>query len=140
MEPFVIEGGVSHLIVAGLHCMEGDHIGPPPPGLFGSLLAPEQLRQVADELRAEIGLIADPLVLVGLLASDHGPSRTYADYTEKGCREVGVRFDLRTIHRLEAEAAISSANADPGVHGVILYYPIFGTEQDRYLRTWSEGT
>lgn len=86
------------------------------------------------EVRAEIARIPDPLVLVGLLATDHGPSRTYADYTDKGCREVGVRFDLRTIHRLEAEAAISSANADPDVHGVILYYPIFGTEHDRYLR------
>jgi 5,10-methylene-tetrahydrofolate dehydrogenase/methenyl tetrahydrofolate cyclohydrolase len=87
-----------------------------------------------DELRAAVAAIADELVLVGFLASEHGPSRTYADYTEKACRDVGVRFDLRTVHRLEAEAAIIDANRDPKVHGLIVYYPIFGTEQDRYLR------
>src|SRR5262249_19228672 len=98
-------------------------------------LDPSQLAEVfRDELRAEITAINDELTLVGFLASDHGPLRTYADYTEKGCREVGVRFDLRSVHRLEAEAAILRANRDPKVHGLIVYYPIFGTEQDRYLR------
>jgi methylenetetrahydrofolate dehydrogenase (NADP+)/methenyltetrahydrofolate cyclohydrolase len=35
---------------------------------------------------------------------------------------------------LDAEAAVRSANADPGVHGIMIYYPIFGTEQDAYVR------
>jgi methylenetetrahydrofolate dehydrogenase (NADP+)/methenyltetrahydrofolate cyclohydrolase len=99
------------------------------------ILDPNQVAEVyRDELRAEVGSIGDELTLVGFLASDHGPSRTYADYTEKGCLEVGVRFDLRAVHRLEAEAAITQANRDPKVHGLIVYYPIFATEQDRYLR------
>jgi methylenetetrahydrofolate dehydrogenase (NADP+)/methenyltetrahydrofolate cyclohydrolase len=98
-------------------------------------LDPSQLADVyRDELRAEVAAIGDELTLVGFLATDHGPSRTYADYTEKGCREVGVRFDLRAVHRLEAEAAILHANRDRKVHGLIVYYPIFGTEQDHYLR------
>jgi 5,10-methylene-tetrahydrofolate dehydrogenase/methenyl tetrahydrofolate cyclohydrolase len=98
-------------------------------------LDPSQVAEVfRDELRAEVAAISDELVLAGFLASDHGPSKTYANYTEKGCGEVGVRFDLRTVHRLDAETAIRQANSDPRVHGVIVYYPIFGTEQDRYLR------
>ena len=26
------------------------------------------------------------------------------------------------------------ANADPRVHGVLVYYPVFGTQQDTYVR------
>jgi methylenetetrahydrofolate dehydrogenase (NADP+)/methenyltetrahydrofolate cyclohydrolase len=47
---------------------------------------------------------------------------------------VGVAFDLVRVHRLEAEAAIQQANADEAVHGIFVYYPIFGTGQDTYLR------
>jgi methylenetetrahydrofolate dehydrogenase (NADP+)/methenyltetrahydrofolate cyclohydrolase len=99
------------------------------------LLDPSQVAEsFRSELRTEIATIPDPMVLVGFLATDHGPSRTYADYTDKACREVGVRFDLRIVHRLETEQAIGQANTDPNVHGIIIYYPIFGTEQDGYLR------
>jgi methylenetetrahydrofolate dehydrogenase (NADP+)/methenyltetrahydrofolate cyclohydrolase len=47
---------------------------------------------------------------------------------------VGVTFDLRHIKRLEAEADVLAVNADPRVHGVIVYYPVFGTQQDTYIR------
>ncbi len=73
-------------------------------------------------------------MLVGFLAAEHGPSATYADYTRRGCEDVGVRFDLRHVKRLDAEAAVLEANADPNVHGILVYYPVFGTEQDVYLR------
>ena len=48
--------------------------------------------------------------------------------------ELGIHFELRKFPRLEAEAAIRSANADPAVHGIMVYYPIFATEHDAYLR------
>jgi methylenetetrahydrofolate dehydrogenase (NADP+)/methenyltetrahydrofolate cyclohydrolase len=102
---------------------------------MATLLDPSQIAEIfREELRAEIGAIEDELLLVGLLATDHGPSRTYAEYTRKACDEVGVRFDLGTVTRLGAEAAIRRANTDPSVHGIIVYYPVFGTEQDHYLR------
>jgi methylenetetrahydrofolate dehydrogenase (NADP+) / methenyltetrahydrofolate cyclohydrolase len=85
-------------------------------------------------LRAEIAALPEPLTLVGILSADHGPSATYASYTAKGCEEVGVRFDLRPVPRLGAEEAIRQANADPAVHGIIVYYPVFNTSQDAYLR------
>src|SRR6202042_1509991 len=36
--------------------------------------------------------------------------------------------------RLDAEAEVIGANQDPAVHGVLVYYPVFGTQQDVYLR------
>jgi methylenetetrahydrofolate dehydrogenase (NADP+)/methenyltetrahydrofolate cyclohydrolase len=86
------------------------------------------------ELRAEVAALPEPLTLVGILADEHRPSRTYAEYTRKGCADVGVRFDLREVKRLDVEGAIRAANADPGVHGVLIYYPVFGTQQDAYVR------
>jgi methylenetetrahydrofolate dehydrogenase (NADP+)/methenyltetrahydrofolate cyclohydrolase len=94
----------------------------------------EVARSYRDEIHAQLGAIGQPLVLVGLLASDHGPSATYADYTRRACDDVGVRFDLRHVKRLDAEAALAEANADPRVHGILVYYPVFGTQQDAYVR------
>jgi methylenetetrahydrofolate dehydrogenase (NADP+)/methenyltetrahydrofolate cyclohydrolase len=86
------------------------------------------------ELRAEVAALPEPLTLVGILADEHRPSRTYAEYTRKGCADVGVQFTLREVKRLDVEAAIRDANADPAVHGVLIYYPVFGTQQDGYVR------
>jgi methylenetetrahydrofolate dehydrogenase (NADP+)/methenyltetrahydrofolate cyclohydrolase len=91
-------------------------------------------RSFREEIRAEIGALPAPLVLVGILVTEQGPSATYAEYTRRGCDDVGVRFDLRHVKRLDAEAAILEANADPRVHGILVYYPVFGTEQDVYVR------
>ncbi len=86
------------------------------------------------EIRREVKALPESLKLVGLLSAEHGPSVTYADYTRRGCEDVGVLFELRHVQRLEMEAEIKAANSDPRVHGILIYYPIFGTEQDRYLR------
>lgn len=87
-----------------------------------------------EEIRAQLHSSREPLHLVGILAGDHAPSLTYALYAQRACSELGIGFELRRYPRLGAEAAIRSANADRGVHGIIVYYPIFGTEQDVYLR------
>jgi methylenetetrahydrofolate dehydrogenase (NADP+)/methenyltetrahydrofolate cyclohydrolase len=85
-------------------------------------------------LREEIAALPTPLRLVGLICGQHAPAQTYAEYTRRGCEEVGVRFELKNVARLEAEGAVAAANRDPDVHGILIYYPVFGTEQDRYLR------
>jgi methylenetetrahydrofolate dehydrogenase (NADP+)/methenyltetrahydrofolate cyclohydrolase len=94
----------------------------------------EVARAFRAELRKEIAALPEPLKLVGLLCAEHGPSVTYAEYTRKGCEDVGVLFDLRHVPRLGMEAELLAANQDPHVHGILIYYPVFGTEQDRYLR------
>lgn len=94
----------------------------------------EVSKATRDEIRQQIAALSEPLTLVGLLSAEDGPSKTYADYTRKGCEDVGVSFDLRQISRLDAEAAVRAANRDPNVHGIMVYYPVFGTGQDNYIR------
>lgn len=86
------------------------------------------------QLREEIAALPEPLTLLGLLAAGHAPSATYAAYTRKGCDEVGIRFELRTVEPCAAEAALREANANPGVHGVLVYYPIADATEDGWLR------
>jgi methylenetetrahydrofolate dehydrogenase (NADP+)/methenyltetrahydrofolate cyclohydrolase len=87
-----------------------------------------------DQIRTEVSALAEPLLLAGVIAADHGPSVTYAEYTARACADVGVHFELRRASRLDIEATVRAANADPRVHGIMIYYPIFGTGQDGYLR------
>jgi methylenetetrahydrofolate dehydrogenase (NADP+)/methenyltetrahydrofolate cyclohydrolase len=91
-------------------------------------------RQFRDEIRAEVAALPRRLRLVGVLATEQGPSVTYAEYTRKACDDVGVSFDLRRVPRLEAEQTIRAVNGDPDVDGLFIYYPVFGTGQDSYLR------
>jgi methylenetetrahydrofolate dehydrogenase (NADP+)/methenyltetrahydrofolate cyclohydrolase len=87
-----------------------------------------------DQLRDQLAAEPEPLSLVGVLSGDHAPSKTYASYAERACRELGIRFELRHVARLNVEATLHDCNSDPRVDGVMVYYPIFGTEQDNYLR------
>lgn len=87
-----------------------------------------------EELKQQLAVLPTHLHLVGFLTSESGPSCTYANYTKVGCDDVGISFDIRLTPKLALEAAIDAANADPGVHGIIVYYPIFSTERDRYIK------
>lgn len=99
------------------------------------IIDPSQLAaEYRSTLRTEIAHLPGPLCLVGFIAGDQRAARTYAEYTRKGCEDVGVQFELRSVGRLEMEASIKTANEDPDVHGILVYYPVFGTEQDRYVR------
>lgn len=86
------------------------------------------------EIRQEIRALGTQLKVVGFLAGDYGPSLTYAEYTKSACEDLGIAYELRTCGRLELEQAIIEANSDPSVNGIMVYYPIFGNEQDRYLK------
>ncbi|PLX82277.1 MAG: methylenetetrahydrofolate dehydrogenase [Desulfuromonas sp.] len=86
------------------------------------------------EIRQEIRALGTRLKVVGFLAGDYGPSLTYAEYTRNACEELGIAYELRVRNRLELEGAIGEANEDPAVHGIMVYYPVFGNEQDRYLK------
>jgi methylenetetrahydrofolate dehydrogenase (NADP+)/methenyltetrahydrofolate cyclohydrolase len=93
-----------------------------------------EARSFRQAVKARVGTLGRPLTVVGFLTAEAGPSVTYANYTKVGCDDVGIRFDLRHVQRLELERAIDAANADPDVHGVFIYYPIFGGEHDRYVK------
>ena len=85
--------------------------------------------------------IAAPL-LVGILANNDPAAIKYSNWTRKTLESDGFRYELRTISDpIDVERELTKANDDPHVHGIIVYYPIFGQlesfsgeSQDDYLR------
>ena len=90
-----------------------------------------EFRKLVRQRVAQLGV---PLKLVAFLSSDNAPSMTYASYTKAGCDDVGIEYELRHVNKLALAAAVDAANADPSVHGIMVYYPIFATEQDAYIK------
>ncbi len=102
---------------------------------MGASLNPSEVAQgFHRQMREEITRLKAQIRLVGLLTQEAGPSRTYAEYTRAGCEAVGVTFELRQVDRFHLESELFKANADPAVHGVLIYYPVFGTGQDSYFK------
>lgn len=87
-------------------------------------------------------LASEAPLLVGLLANKDPAAKKYAEWTGKACRADGLRYELRQLDDpIDVERALRDANDDPRVHGIIVYYPIFGqvesfsgASQDDYLR------
>lgn len=99
------------------------------------IIDPTELsKQFQDTIRADVEGLPTRLRIVGLLANQDEAARTYATYTRKGCERVGISFELREVPRLKLEDEIRRINQDPEVHGVLIYYPIFGVARDNYLK------
>lgn len=84
----------------------------------------------------------DAPLLVGILANNDPSAVKYSEWTRKTLESDGFRYELRTISDpIDVERELTKANDDPNVHGIIVYYPIFGqvesfsgASQDDYLR------
>ncbi|MFT4632441.1 MAG: 5,10-methylene-tetrahydrofolate dehydrogenase/methenyl tetrahydrofolate cyclohydrolase [Candidatus Pseudothioglobus sp.] len=86
------------------------------------------------EVKVEVDRLDARIKVVGLIASDDKPSLAYARATQQKFDAIGIDYDLRHIKRLDLEHEIVSLNADPKVHGIFIYFPVFHNEQDSYLR------
>mmetsp|Transcript_7097 Transcript_7097/g.21193 ORF Transcript_7097/g.21193 Transcript_7097/m.21193 type:complete len:386 (-) Transcript_7097:385-1542(-) len=99
----------------------------------------EEIRLKVKKLK-EAGI--DAPLLVGLLANTDPSAKQYAEWTGKTLKADGLRYELRTLDDpIDVEASLRECNDDPNVHGIIVYYPIFGqvesfsgASQDDYLR------
>ncbi|THH12272.1 hypothetical protein EW145_g118 [Phellinidium pouzarii] len=102
---------------------------------------------IADAFRTEVKMslraCTRPPKLVGILSTSSAPSRSYAMFTKNQCEELGVEFLLITSGAAKSnelgegegvEEAIIEANEDESVDGIMVYYPIFGVQQDHYLQ------
>lgn len=96
-----------------------------------------------DEIQASLATRPRPPRLVGILATSAAPSKFYAEFTKKQCDALGVEFVLKRVGAATdptlsegdgVEEAIIEANEDENVHGIMVYYPIFGGQQDHYLQ------
>ncbi|RXW25467.1 hypothetical protein EST38_g407 [Candolleomyces aberdarensis] len=95
-----------------------------------------------DEVKSMLAQASTKPKLVGILSTSSEPSKSYAEFTRRQCEELGVEFVLKkTGAALEAELgegegveeAIIEANEDESVNGIMVYFPIFGPQQDHYL-------
>ena len=44
-----------------------------------------------------------------------------------------MEYTLEQVSRLDLEARILEANEDSRIHGIFIYFPVFGNQQDDYL-------
>ena len=85
-------------------------------------------------VKEEIEQIQSTVNVVGFLVPSDPASETYARYAQDACKEVGIHFALTQKCKEEIADAIRAANADPAVHGIFVYYPIFGDERDAEIK------
>ncbi|KAJ1342314.1 hypothetical protein BSLG_003237 [Batrachochytrium salamandrivorans] len=86
------------------------------------------------EIKASIVATNAKPLLVGFLANNDPAARMYAQWTAKTCQQTGIAFELRECPRTELEDSIVAANEDENVHGIMVYYPVFGGAQDQYIQ------
>lgn len=79
--------------------------------------------------------------LLGLLANSDPAARKYAEWTGRACTRDGIRYEVVECTAEELENKLEEANSDPDVHGIMVYYPVFGAfpsfyggSMDDYLR------
>lgn len=79
--------------------------------------------------------------LLGILANDDPAAHKYAEWIGRAFREDELRYELVEVAETEVEDALEAANQDPDVHGILIFYPIFGAfpsffggNMDDYLR------
>lgn len=75
------------------------------------------------------------------MANGDPASRKYAEWTAKAFVSDKLRFELREVQEGNLEEELEKANVDPDVHGIMIYYPVFGQRpsfhggsHDDYLR------
>ncbi|XP_054159363.1 uncharacterized protein LOC128957595 [Oppia nitens] len=98
--------------------------------ILGSNIAKEFIK----ELQKTIYENKIDVKLVTFLANDDPAAEKYAEVTAKACAETGVKYELRKINREILEDAIIEANNDPMIHGILVYYPVFGGGHDQYIQ------
>ena len=74
--------------------------------------------------------------ILGILAPEAGDaaSMVYARTLQKACLDIG--FDLGLVRNKldDIKARIRSANRDPSIHGIFVFYPIFKDGKDKEIK------
>ena len=74
--------------------------------------------------------------ILGILApeADDAASMVYARILQKACWDIGFDLGLVRNDLADIEAKIKSANKDPSIHGIFVFYPIFNDGKDKKLK------
>ncbi len=87
-----------------------------------------------DAVRDEVRALSLDIHVLGLIASADKPSEAYARATQRQFDGIGIHYELRQVERLQLEHEIRRANEDPAIHGIFIYFPVFHSQEDDYLR------
>ncbi|KYQ96912.1 methylenetetrahydrofolate dehydrogenase (NAD+) [Tieghemostelium lacteum] len=74
------------------------------------------------------------LKIVAFLTTNDQGALDYSKWTKLACNKDGIEFELRKVERVDLEDLILEANKDDSVHGIMVYYPVFGGMLDGYLQ------
>lgn len=99
-----------------------------------TILALTILKQFSEELARDVARLGFRPRLVGFLANDDPAAQMYANWTSKTCDSMGFTYDLVRCAKNDLEAQLISANNNDSVHGIMVYFPVFGDKQDQYLQ------
>ena len=106
-----------------------------PPNEFNPLgLASIMHEQLSHDLRRK--KFGNKPRILGILAPDAGDaaSMVYARTLQQACEIVGFELGLVKNKLDDVEEKIRRANEDPMVHGIFVFYPLFGDDRDRRLK------
>lgn len=99
------------------------------------ILEPDGLAaQTRAAIKREIVKGNHKITIAGFLVTGDRASEIYARYTQVGCEDVGISFQLIATNQASILEQLAAANANPNIHGIFLYYPIFGDQRDTELR------
>ncbi|KAF2077298.1 hypothetical protein CYY_001423 [Polysphondylium violaceum] len=87
-----------------------------------------------NEIKEQITKIGGKPRMVAFLTTDDQGALDYSKWTKIACNKDGIEFILKRIERVDLEDAIIEANQDDDVHGIMVYYPVFGGMLDSYLQ------
>lgn len=99
-----------------------------------TILASTIAKPFTEEVSTQVKKLNFTPTLVGFLANDDPAARMYANWTGKTCESLGFKYDLRQVDKNELESALIKANKDDDVNGIMVYFPVFGNNQDQYLQ------
>ncbi|KAG1136515.1 hypothetical protein G6F37_012006 [Rhizopus arrhizus] len=99
-----------------------------------TVLASQIARPFRHFLKKKLDKCTSKPTLIGLLANQDPASKKYAEWTAKTCQETGVQFELAQVNKHELELEIIKANHDKDIHGIMVYYPVFGYPLDISLQ------
>lgn len=99
-----------------------------------TILASTIAKQYTEEIVSQVAQLGFRPKLVGFLANDDPAAQMYANWTGKTCELLGFTYELVQVNKNELESALIAANNNDDVHGIMVYFPVFGDNQDQYLQ------
>lgn len=99
-----------------------------------TILASTIAKEFVDEITGQLKELEFKPKLVGFLANDDPAAQMYASWTGKTCEGLGFQYELIQVDKNDLESSLMKANKDDNVNGIMVYFPVFGDNQDQYLQ------